>query len=167
MLKKTGIPSVVATPLSFGLAYGITSGDEKGNVIIDSQKSELLADITAFSDEIAVSDVTVFDDPNVLIASVPGVAYIGTERIEYEAIDIGNSKLVGVTRGTLGTSSRAHSTGDQIWNTGPTTQIPTTEKFSHYGNGLRLAYNDSGVSLASAGTTPEHAFIRDAGKGTI
>ncbi|MAI03253.1 MAG: hypothetical protein CMQ75_01825 [Gammaproteobacteria bacterium] len=137
------------------------------NVIIDSQKTELLADITVFSDEITVNDVTVFDDPNVAIASVPGVAWIGTERIEYEAIDIGNSKLFGVTRGTLGTSPQAHSTGDQIWNTGPSTRIPTTEKFSHYGNGLRLAYNDSGVSLASAGTTPEHAFIRDAGKGTI
>ena len=37
MLKKTGIPSFVATPLAFGLAYGFTSGDEKGNVIIDSQ----------------------------------------------------------------------------------------------------------------------------------
>ena len=27
----------MATPLAFGLAYGFTSGDEKGNVIIDSQ----------------------------------------------------------------------------------------------------------------------------------
>ena len=39
MLKKTGLPSFVATPLSFGLAYGFTSGDEdvKNNIIIDSQ----------------------------------------------------------------------------------------------------------------------------------
>ncbi len=39
MLKKTGLPSFIATPLSFGLAYGITSGDEdaKANIIIDSQ----------------------------------------------------------------------------------------------------------------------------------
>ena len=37
MLKKTGFPSFWATPLSFGLAFGLSSGDEKDNVIIDSQ----------------------------------------------------------------------------------------------------------------------------------
>ena len=39
MLKKTGLPSFIATPLSFGLAYGLTSGDDeaKANIIIDSQ----------------------------------------------------------------------------------------------------------------------------------
>ena len=76
-------------------------------------------------------------------------------------------KLIGVTRGTLGTSPKAHSIADEIWNAGPSTRIPTTAKFSHYGDNLRLAYNDSGTSLALAGTTPEHAFIRNAGKGTI
>ena len=39
MLKKTGLPSFIATPLSFGLAYGLTGGDDeaKANIIIDSQ----------------------------------------------------------------------------------------------------------------------------------
>ena len=39
MLKKTGLPSFIATPLSFGLAYGLTGGDDeaKVNIIIDSQ----------------------------------------------------------------------------------------------------------------------------------
>ena len=39
MLKKTGLPSFIATPLSFGLAYGITGGDTEAqqNIIIDSQ----------------------------------------------------------------------------------------------------------------------------------
>ena len=37
MLKKTGVPSFVATPLAFGLSYGFTSGDKDDNVIIDSQ----------------------------------------------------------------------------------------------------------------------------------
>ena len=36
MLKKTGMPSFIATPLSFGLAYGLTGGDDeaKANIII-------------------------------------------------------------------------------------------------------------------------------------
>ena len=71
------------------------------------------------------------------------------------------------TRGTLGTSIKAHTSGDTVINNGPTTKIPTVDKFSHYGDGLRLAYNDSGISLSATGTTPEHAFIRNAGKGTI
>ena len=39
MLKKTGIPSYVANPLSFGLAYGFTSGDKEAEhlMFIDSE----------------------------------------------------------------------------------------------------------------------------------
>ena len=39
MLKKTGVPSYVATPLSFGLVYGMTGGDEEAenNMFIDSE----------------------------------------------------------------------------------------------------------------------------------
>ena len=74
------------------------------------------------------------------------------------------------TRGTLGTSAIAHTNGDTVVNSGASTRIPTVAKFSHYGNGLRLAYNDSGMSLTehvAVPQTPEHRFIRNAGKGTI
>ena len=39
MLKKVGVPSYVATPLSFGLAYGFTGGDKETemNMFIDSE----------------------------------------------------------------------------------------------------------------------------------
>ena len=70
----------------------------------------------------------------------------------------------------MGTSAIAHTNGDRVVNTGPTTNIPTVDKFSHYGDGLRLAYNDSGMSLTehvAVPQTPEHRFIRNAGKGTI
>jgi hypothetical protein len=146
---------------------------QESHVIVDTKKAELLANATVFDDEITVDDISALDNPNNLgaINLVPGVAWIGTERIEYLAIDATGpgtaGKLIGVTRGTLGTSPKAHSIGDQIWNAGPSTRIPTTQKFSHYGDNLRLAYNDYSTSLASAGTTPEHAFIRSAGKGTI
>ena len=146
---------------------------QESHVIVDTKKAELLDNLTVFSNEIRVDDITALDDPNNLggINLVPGVAWIGTERIEYLAIDATGpgtiGKLIGVTRGTLGTSRQTHSTYDEIWNAGPSTRIPTLEKFSHYGDGLRLAYNDYSTSLTSAGTTPEHAFIRNAGKGTI
>ena len=151
---------------------------QESHAIVDLKKAELFANATVFDDEITVHDITIFDDALKVNISgpknnlVPGVAWIGTERIEYLAIEpVGNAgtvcKLIGVTRGTLGTSPKAHSIGDEIWDTGPSTRIPTLEKFSHYGDGLRLAYNDYSTSLASAGTTPEHAFIRSVGKGTI
>ena len=148
-------------------------GIHSSNAIVDLKKAELFVNATVSSNEITVHDITALDDPNNLGANnlVPGVAWIGTERIEYLAIDATGPgtvcKLIGVTRGTLGTSAKAHSIGDEIWNTGPSTRIPTLEKFSHYGDGLRLAYNDSGTSLSTAGISPEHAFIRNVGKGTI
>ena len=39
MLKKTGVPSYVSTPLAFGLAYGMTGGDKEAesNMFIDSE----------------------------------------------------------------------------------------------------------------------------------
>jgi len=134
------------------------------NAIVDAQKTTLTANITEFDTTIPVTDASILDDPNT-ISAVPGVIYIGSERIEYQAIEQNN--LLFCTRGTLGTSIKAHTSGDTVVNSGPTTEIPIVDEFSHYGDGLRLAYNDSGISLSAPGTTPEHAFIRNAGKGTI
>jgi len=94
-----------------------------------------------------------------------GIAWIGTERITYGAID-GNS-LLYVTRGTYGTSAQQHLGGTFVQDASIPLQIPTPARFSDYGDNLRMAYNDSGVSLSTAGTTPEHAFIRNAGFGTL
>ena len=144
---------------------------QMSNVIVDTEKTTLTANITAIDTTIPVTDNTVLDNPNNLGGNnlVPGVVWIGCERIEYQAID-GNNNLLFCTRGTLGTTAKAHTSGDTVINTGQSTRIPTTEKFSHYGNGLRLAYNDSGYSLTEhvyVPQTPEHAFIKNAGKGTI
>jgi len=99
------------------------------------------------------------------IGLVPGVVWIGTERIEYNAVS--GENLVFCIRGTRGTSSQAHTSGATVTNAGPSQRIPTVQKFSHYEDGLRLAYNDSGISLTAVGTSPEHAFIRNAGQGSI
>ena len=140
---------------------------QQSHVIVDAEKTTLTSNITAFDTVIPVVDTTVLDNPDNLSAK-PGVIYIGCERIEYNAIN-GNNLLFCV-RGTLGTSAKAHTSGDTVINTGPSTRIPTVAKFSHYGDGLRLAYNDSGMSLTehvAVPQTPEHRFIRNAGKGTI
>ena len=72
------------------------------------------------------------------------------------------------TRGTHSTPIQEHTSGTTVIEQNE--RIPTLESFAHYGDNLRLAYNDSGVSLAdpgSPGISPEHAFIRNAGQGSI
>ena len=137
------------------------------NVIVDTNKTTTTAAVTGLDTTIPVTDATKLDNPDTVYGTgeVPGVVYIGSERIEYSAIS-GNN-LLFCTRGTLGTSAKAHDSGATVVNSGATTRIPILEKFSDYGDNLRLAYNDSGISLSAAGISPEHAFIRNAGQGSI
>jgi len=137
------------------------------NVIVDANKTTTTASITGLDTTIPVTDATKLDNPSTVIGvgEVPGVVYINGERIEYNAVS-GNN-LLYCTRGTLGTSAKAHNSGATVVNSGPTTRIPILDKFSYYGDNLRLAYNDSGTSLSATGNSPEHAFIRNAGQGSI
>ena len=142
-------------------------GIHSSNVIVNANKTTTTAAITGTDTTIPVTDATKLDNPSTVIGvgEIPGVVYIGSERIEYSAVS-GNN-LLFCTRGTLGTSAKAHTSGATVINSGATTRIPTLEKFSHYGDNLRMAYNDSGISLSAAGISPEHAFIRNAGQGSI
>ena len=137
------------------------------NVIIDAEKTTLSSSITATDTTIPVTNRNAFSNQPNSNAQELGVAYINGERITYHSVDEDSSALIYCTRGTLGTSARAHDSGDTIQNSGPSTRIPTLEKFSHYGDNLRMAYNDSGTSLSAAGISPEHAFIRNVGAGSI
>ena len=150
---------------TFRMVYYMPTNIQESNAIVDAQKTTTTADINTTDTTIPVTDATVLDDPNITLGANPGVVYIGNERIEYQAINAND--LLFCTRGTLGTSAVEHTSGASVINSGQTTKIPTVDKFSHYGDGLRLAYNDSGISLSATGTTPEHAFIRNVGKGTI
>ena len=96
-----------------------------------------------------------------------GVVWMGNERIEYGAKEsyVVGGALFYCTRGTYGTPVLNDTPIGTTVRHEPT--IPVLENFGHYGDNLRLAYNDSGVSLASAGITPEHNFIRNAGSGSI
>ena len=143
-------------------------GLQESVAIVDAYKTTTTANITATDTTIPLVDAGLMDrvdrgDGD--IGLVPGVVWIGTERIEYNAVS--GENLVFCTRGTRGTSSQAHTSGATVTNAGPSQRIPTVQKFSHYEDGLRLAYNDSGISLTAAGTSPEHAFIRNAGQGSI
>ena len=145
-------------------------GLQESVAIVDASKTTTTANITATDTTIPVTDDTVLDSVDRGdgdIGLVPGVVWIGTERIEYSAVDTTNNQLLFCNRGTRGTSSQAHTSGATVTNAGPSKRIPTVQKFSHYEDGLRLAYNDSGISLTAAGTSPEHAFIRNAGQGSI
>jgi hypothetical protein len=128
----------------------------ESSVIVDTTKTFLAQGCTATDTTITL---------NQIFANMPaggGVVWIGTERIEYGAYEGGNLRYC--TRGTRGTSSQAHAI-NAVVNYEP--RVSVLENFGHYGDNLRLAYNDSGVSLASAGITPEHNFIRNAGSGSI
>ena len=137
------------------------------NVIVDAHKTTTSSSVSATATTIPVTSATNLDNPGTVVSpgEIPGVVYINNERIEYNAVSANN--LLYCTRGTLGTSAKAHDSGATVVNSGPTTRIPTLEKFSHYGDNLRMAYNDSGTSLSAAGNSPEHAFIRNAGQGSI
>lgn len=128
---------------------------QESTVIVDATITFLAFGCTVTDTEIVLNQV---------FASMPlsGVVWIGTERIEYGAYE--GATLRYCTRGTRGTSAQAHAV-NAVVNYEPT--IPVLENFGHYGDNLRLAYNDSGISLAASGTTPEHEFIRNAGSGTL
>jgi len=111
--------------------------------------------VASDADTFTVDDDTGFPDS--------GVVWLGNERVEYGA-KLGTT-LYYCTRGTYGTPVLTNTPiGTTVRYE---TRIPTLENFAHYGDNLRMAYNDSGVSLSSAGITPEHAFIRNMGAGTI
>ena len=128
---------------------------QTSTVIEDSKKTTTTGAVGATDTTIPVASTANYPDN--------GVIWIGSERIEYSAKDANN--LLYATRGTLGTSAIAHNASSVVIDNNQ--EIPTLNRFSDYGDNLRLAYNDSGISLTAAGTTPEHAFIRNAGQGTI
>jgi hypothetical protein len=140
---------------SFRMNMYMPQNIQESTAIVDATRTFLAFGCTVTDTEIVLNQV---------FASMPlsGVVWVGTERIEYGAYE--GATLRYCTRGTRGTSAQAHAV-NAVVNYEPT--IPVLENFGHYGDNLRLAYNDSGISLAASGTTPEHEFIRNAGSGTL
>ena len=148
---------------TFQMNYFSPYDIEESIAIVNSAKTTLNGAITASATSIVVTSGAVLNSS--VSADNRGVVWIDNERIEYDAID-GNT-LMYCTRGTRGTGDVVHSNGATVIDGGHKYRIPTLDNFVDYGNGLRMAYNDTGVSLSTAGITPEHAFIRNAGYGTV
>ena len=135
---------------------------EESIAVPQTSVAVLQTTVSATATTIPLVDASMMTEPT---NGVLGVAWIGTERITYGAID-GNN-LVYVTRGTYATPEQEHISSTLVNDASIPLRIPTLSKFGHYGDNLRLAYNDNGISLAANGTTPEHEFIRNAGFGTL
>jgi hypothetical protein len=135
---------------------------EESIAIVQASTATTQSNITATDTNIPLIDASMLFVP---AQGRRGVAWINNERITYGAIE--NNTLKYCNRGTYATSAVAHASGASVIDASIPQRVHMLEIFAHYGDGLRLAYNDSGVSLASAGITPEHAFIRNAGYGTL
>jgi hypothetical protein len=155
--------TVTSDTRTFQMNYFAPFGLEESIAIVDAAKTTLDGAITADATTILVNS-SVELNSNVT-AENKGVVWIDNERIEYDAIE--GYTLMYCTRGTRGTSSAAHSNNATVIDGGYLYRIPTLDNFVDYGNGLRMAYNDTGISLSTTGITPEHAFIRNAGYGTV
>ena len=132
---------------------------QESTAVVDATSTVTVTAAFRADTTIVVNDATNLPDS--------GVVWMGNERIEYGAKEsyVVGGALFYCTRGTYGTPVLNDTPIGTTVRHEPT--IPVLENFGHYGDNLRLAYNDSGVSLASAGITPEHNFIRNAGSGSI
>ena len=83
-------------------------------------KTTASAAITKLDTEISVTDVKVLPEPymNSLGTgyTVPGVVFIGSERVEYLDIDIANNKLLHCRQGTGTTSVQDHAISTSIFS---------------------------------------------------
>ena len=104
-------------PLSWR-QYFDADAEKRIYALANADETTLAANIIKGQTDIQVTDVSIFDKP---IADsynrghvVPGVIFIGTERVEYFKVDITNNKLLECRRGTGTTADQAHSTGTRI-----------------------------------------------------
>jgi hypothetical protein len=145
---------------SFRMNMYMPQNIQESTAVVDAASTVTTTVASRADTTIVVNDATNLPDS--------GVVWMGNERIEYGAKDdnfVVGGALFYCTRGTYGTPVLNDTPiGTTVRHE---TRIPTLDNFAHYGDNLRMAYNDSGVSLSSTGITPEHAFIRNMGAGTI
>ena len=85
----------------------------------------LTADLNLFDTEISVADASVCSVPNIE-KSIPGVVFIGNEKITYWERDLVQNKLKTITRSTGGTAVKAlHIIGADVVSAGAGQEVPT------------------------------------------
>ena len=122
----------------------------------------LNADLNKGDTQVQVGDATKLTQPDV-VNNVPGVVWIGPERIEFWGVD-GNT-LIDIQRGTLGTPEVNHpryvgyNDGSIVLDGGRESQIPGIARYVNYGEHITPAYNNFSTPLHTS-TTPEAQFIQ-------
>ena len=137
--------------LSFRIYYD-ADGETKYYALPNDAKTTAAAAITKLDTEISVTDVKVLPEPylNSLGTgyTVPGVVFIGSERVEYLDIDITNNKLLLCRRGTGTTSVQDHASSTAIFS-GDANNILTYDTESTWSpdatNGLNASTSDQAV----------------------
>ena len=159
------IPS--STTLSFHM-FKDMMGDFHIHRVANSHTTALATDLNKGDNTIDVVDATKLTQPDVE-NYVPGVIWIGPERIEFWGVD-GNT-LTNITRGTLGTPEVNHKqfagsgNGSIVIDAGRESEIPGVARYVNYLDNLFPAYNDFGSTLHNS-SNPEATFIK-AGPGII
>ena len=102
----------------------------------------LTANLYTYSDEITVANASVLAKP---LARIPGIIWVGTERIEYTARNTSTNKLSGLSRGTNGTSAQDWTTSTEVINANK------TEQFDSYPTTSNIWLDTGAVSLADLG----------------
>lgn len=119
-------------------------------------------DLNKGDTQVIVGDATKLTQPDV-VNNVPGVVWIGPERIEFWGVD-GNT-LIDIQRGTLGTPEVNHpryignNDGSIVLDGGRENQIPGIARYVNYGEHITPAYNNFSTPLHTS-TTPEAQFIQ-------
>jgi len=88
--------------------------------------TELSTPLYTYSNEINVVNASVLEKPK---ARLPGIIWVGTERIEYTGRNTNTNKLTGLSRGTNGTSVQDWVGGTEVFNANKSEQFdsyPTT-----------------------------------------
>jgi hypothetical protein len=95
---------------------------------VPTNASYLAANLTWTANTITVTNASVLPDPNPA-AGVPGVVFIGGERITYFAKDNGTNTLSQIRRGTAGTAAFNHIIGQPVEATGVGQLVPLSENY--------------------------------------
>jgi hypothetical protein len=100
------------------------------------------ANLYTYSDEITVANASVLAKP---LARIPGIIWVGSERIEYTKRNTNTNKLSGLSRGTNGTSIQDWVSGTEVINAN------SSEQFNDYPTSGNVWLDNGAVSLADLG----------------
>lgn len=137
-------------------------GDFHIHRVNDGAKTVLNTNIDQQTTSIEVADASLLTPPDA-VNLVPGVVWIGNERIEFWGID--GNVLTNCARGTLGTAAKAHAINATVVDQGRQEDIPGIARYVRYGDQLTPAYNDASTMLHNS-TNTEANFINQV-KGTL